>query len=76
MASVPINNAGALLADIWDGDRRGKAMSIFALAPFAGPSLGPIVSGYIQVSGTVSPVYTLLCPECSSELDGREGTDT
>lgn len=54
MASVPINNAGALLADIWDGDRRGKAMSIFALAPFAGPSLGPIVSGYIQESGTVS----------------------
>ena len=28
MASVPINNAGALLADIWDGDRRGKAMSV------------------------------------------------
>lgn len=31
-------------------------MSIFALAPFAGPSIGPIISGYIQVSGTVSQI--------------------
>jgi MFS family permease len=42
------------LSDIWDVDRRGKSMSIFGLAPFAGPSLGPIISGYIQVSGAVS----------------------
>jgi MFS family permease len=53
-ASVPISNAGAVLSDIWDADRRGKSMSIFGLAPFAGPSIGPIISGYIQVSGAVS----------------------
>ena len=29
-------------------------VGIFALAPFAGPSIGPIVAGFIQVSGTVS----------------------
>lgn len=50
-ASAPLTNSGALLADIWDGDHRGQAMSIFALAPFAGPSIGPIVSGYIATAG-------------------------
>lgn len=51
-AAAPLTNSGALLADIWDGDNRGRAMSLFALAPFVGPSVGPIVSGFIQVSGT------------------------
>ncbi|KAL7422377.1 hypothetical protein Q5752_003023 [Cryptotrichosporon argae] len=50
-AASPLTNSGALLADIWDGDHRGQAMSIFSLAPFAGPSIGPIVSGYIEVAG-------------------------
>lgn len=27
-------------------------MSFFSLAPFAGPSIGPVVSGFISVSGT------------------------
>ncbi|ODN83577.1 hypothetical protein L202_01692 [Cryptococcus amylolentus CBS 6039] len=50
-ASAPLTNSGALLADIWDGKHRGTAMSWFALAPFAGPSIGPIVGGYIFVAG-------------------------
>jgi MFS family permease len=29
--------------------------AFFALAPFAGPAFGPIVAGYISVSGTVRP---------------------
>jgi MFS family permease len=53
-AAAPLTNSGALIADIWDGDHRGQAMSLFSLAPFAGPSIGPIVAGFIQVSGTVS----------------------
>lgn len=28
-------------------------MSVFALAPFAGPSIGPIVSGFIATAGVV-----------------------
>lgn len=35
-------------------------MSIFSLAPFAGPAFGPIVAGYISVSGTVSNALYLL----------------
>ncbi|KAG8980119.1 hypothetical protein FRB90_007820, partial [Tulasnella sp. 427] len=50
-AASPMTVAGALLADLWDADTRGKAMAFFTLAPFAGPALGPIVSGYIDVAG-------------------------
>ncbi len=41
----------AVIADIWDAETRGKALAIFTLAPFAGPSLGPTVSGFITVAG-------------------------
>jgi multidrug resistance protein len=49
--AAPLTNSGALLADIWDGDTRGRAMALFGIAPFAGPSIGPIVSGFIEVAG-------------------------
>jgi MFS family permease len=38
------------MADIWDPNTRGKAFSIFTLAPFAGPAIAPLVSGFIGVS--------------------------
>ncbi|EIM79674.1 MFS general substrate transporter [Stereum hirsutum FP-91666 SS1] len=36
-----------LIGDIWDAKVRGKAMVMFAVAPYAGPSLGPVVAGWI-----------------------------
>lgn len=48
----PLTNSGAVIADIWGPKTRGDAMAIFAIAPFAGPALGPIVGGFIGVSGT------------------------
>lgn len=50
--AAPLTNSGGIIADVWDAKRRGIAMSLFAVAPFAGPALGPIVSGAIQVTGT------------------------
>ncbi|EMD35874.1 hypothetical protein CERSUDRAFT_52884 [Gelatoporia subvermispora B] len=50
-AAAPLSNSGALISDIWDADTRGKALAIFTLAPFAGPSLGPTVSGFMSVAG-------------------------
>ncbi|KAG9051619.1 hypothetical protein FS837_000006 [Tulasnella sp. UAMH 9824] len=50
-AASPATVTGAVLADLWDADTRGKAMAFFALAPGAGPALGPIVSGYLDVGG-------------------------
>ena len=39
------------MSDMWDANTRGKALGFFTLAPFAGPSLGPTVSGFMAVSG-------------------------
>lgn len=49
--AAPLTNSGGIIADVWDAKRRGIAMSLFSVAPFAGPALGPIVSGAIAVSG-------------------------
>ena len=35
----------------WDAETRGTAMALFVITPFAGPSLGPIVGGYVSVAG-------------------------
>ncbi|KAF8595800.1 MFS general substrate transporter [Ceratobasidium sp. AG-I] len=50
-AASPLTNSGAVIADIWDADTRGKALALFTLAPFAGPALGPTVGGYMSVAG-------------------------
>lgn len=67
-AACPLANSGAVVADIWDAGTRGKAMAIFALAPFAGPAIGPIVGGYMQVAGVgwrwlfwVLTIFTGVC---------------
>lgn len=61
-AACPLTNAGALLADIWNTDERGTAMSFYGLAPFSGPSVAPLISGFIQVSGTSWRwLYWVLC---------------
>lgn len=51
-ASAPLTASGGLISDLWDAKTRGIALSLFSLAPFAGPALGPIVSGFISVTGT------------------------
>ncbi|OCH93210.1 MFS general substrate transporter [Obba rivulosa] len=50
-AAAPLTNSGALISDIWDAKTRGKAITLFVLAPFIGPALGPLVGGYISDSG-------------------------
>ncbi|KAI0694864.1 major facilitator superfamily domain-containing protein [Cytidiella melzeri] len=50
-AASPLVLSGALIADIWDPSTRGKALAIFTLGPFAGPALGPTVSGFMAVAG-------------------------
>ncbi|GMK54079.1 hypothetical protein CspeluHIS016_0106650 [Cutaneotrichosporon spelunceum] len=50
-AAAPLTYSGAVITDLWDVDTRGSAMALFGIAPFAGPSLGPIVSGFIQTAG-------------------------
>ncbi|KAH9968846.1 major facilitator superfamily domain-containing protein [Russula dissimulans] len=50
-AAAPLTNSGAVVGDIWDARTRGKAMLLFAVSPFAGPAIGPVVSGWLSVGG-------------------------
>ncbi|CAG7931387.1 unnamed protein product [Penicillium olsonii] len=45
--SSPLTNAGGVIADIFTADQRGLATSLFAGAPFLGPTLGPVVGGFL-----------------------------
>ena len=38
---------GAVLADCWKPEERGRALSTYALAPLLGPVVGPIAGGFI-----------------------------
>ncbi|KAG0696052.1 major facilitator superfamily domain-containing protein [Suillus ampliporus] len=48
-AAAPLANSGALISDIWNAKERGTALAIFTVAPFAGPAMGPLVSGFLVV---------------------------
>ncbi|KAL5592784.1 hypothetical protein FOBRF1_013092 [Fusarium oxysporum] len=48
--SSPLTNAGGVIADMFPTKERGIAMAIFAMAPFLGPSIGPIIAGFLNQS--------------------------
>ncbi len=68
---------GGVIADMFEAKHRGLAMSIFASAPFMGPTLGPIAGGFLADSegwrwvmgmiaiftGTLWIIGTLTIPE-------------
>ena len=45
--SSPLANAGGVIADMFPASQRGLALSVFAAAPFMGPTLGPIAGGFL-----------------------------
>ncbi|KAI0340631.1 MFS general substrate transporter [Trametopsis cervina] len=45
--SSPLTNASGVISDMWLAKDRGVVSAIYATAPFMGPVLGPIVSGWI-----------------------------
>ncbi|KAK4196546.1 major facilitator superfamily domain-containing protein [Triangularia verruculosa] len=48
--SSPLTNSGGVVADMFDIHERGAAAGVFAMAPFLGPSIGPIVGGFVSES--------------------------
>ncbi|KAK1967087.1 major facilitator superfamily transporter [Colletotrichum sublineola] len=46
----PLTNAGGVIADMFSADERSLATACFASAPFLGPSIGPIVGGFLGVA--------------------------
>ncbi|KAF2856522.1 MFS general substrate transporter [Plenodomus tracheiphilus IPT5] len=45
--SAPLAIGGGLLSDCFHAEQRGRAISIYSLAPLLGPAIGPIAGGYI-----------------------------
>ncbi|CAD6920454.1 unnamed protein product [Tilletia controversa] len=48
--SSPLTNSGGTIADIFPAAQRGLGMAIFCAAPFLGPSLGPIIGGFLAIT--------------------------
>ncbi|KAF8589200.1 MFS general substrate transporter [Ramaria rubella] len=45
--SAPQSVGGGVVGDLWSPEERGMAMSVYSLAPLIGPSVGPLVGGWI-----------------------------
>ncbi|KAJ7786188.1 major facilitator superfamily domain-containing protein [Mycena metata] len=59
-ASAPLTNTGGVISDIWDAGTRGKAMALFTLGPFAGPTIGPTIAGFIGMGTNFRWVFWVL----------------
>lgn len=84
--SAPFTNSGGVISDMFHAEQRGLALSLFAAAPFLGPTLGPIVGGFLGMnagwqwvegllaafSGLLWIVMTLLVPETYAPVLLRE----
>lgn len=45
--SAPLALGGGVLSDLFTAEKRGKAVSIYSLAPLIGPAIGPIAGGFM-----------------------------
>ncbi|KAG2137918.1 MFS polyamine transporter [Suillus clintonianus] len=50
--SAPLSIGGGFLGDCWRPEERGKAVSIYSLAPLLGPVVGPITGAWIAERST------------------------
>lgn len=41
-----------MLGDMWNPERRGRAVAIYSLAPLLGPAVGPIAGAWIAQTST------------------------
>lgn len=48
--SAPLSNSPGVLADVWNPIERANAMAGFSLMVWAGPALGPVISGFLQLT--------------------------
>lgn len=48
-SSSGLSLAGGTIADVWATEERGFAIAYFAAAPYCGPVVGPLVTGWIAV---------------------------
>ncbi|GAA5909642.1 MFS transporter [Sporobolomyces salmoneus] len=58
--SSPLTNSGGVISDMFSPAQRALGISVFALCPFAGPVLGPIVGSFIGVSTSWRWIFYVL----------------
>lgn len=44
---APITNGGGTIADLMRPEKRGSAMSVWAIGPLIGPVIGPVCGGFL-----------------------------
>lgn len=79
-ACAPLTNSGGVIADIWDPETRGLAVSLFTASVFMGPVLGPIVSGlyvidfvFMSTLSLLTSPFSIASPRVQSPGDGSSG---
>ena len=50
--SAALSNSPGVLVDIWGPIERGNAMAVFSMMTFVGPAMGPVTSGFLQMTET------------------------
>lgn len=59
--SAPLALGGGVLSDCWRAEERGRAISIYSLAPLLGPAVGMLLT-YAQVSFPSNIIIQVLSP--------------
>ena len=59
--SAPLSIGGGVLADLFNADKRGRALSIYALAPLLGPAVGPIAGGFVTENVSWRWIFYATC---------------
>ena len=59
--SSVLTNSGGTISDLFTAKQRGVGIAIFAFAPFAGPSVGPLVGGFLSDAAGWRWVAALIC---------------
>ncbi|KAF7800103.1 hypothetical protein EIP86_011347 [Pleurotus ostreatoroseus] len=50
--SAPLSVGGGVLGDMWNAEKRGRAIGVYSLAPLLGPAIGPIAGAWIAQRST------------------------
>lgn len=65
--AVPITIGSGSIADIMPIEKRGRAMSVWALGPLLGPCIGPVAGGYLtEAAGWRWVFWLIVILVCSS----------
>ncbi|KAF2160646.1 hypothetical protein M409DRAFT_70378 [Zasmidium cellare ATCC 36951] len=57
-SSAPISNAGGVLADLYQADKRGAAMALYTVSNVGGPMVGPLIGGALCINKSLGWRWT------------------